>query len=372
MRSIALALIPVFSLQAQQTGAIARVTVTPENPTVIAGDSMQLVARALDAAGQPVQGAQFLFNAAGTARFEGRVDSAGFVRSGSTGTIPVTVTAFLPGGRPVVTTVNVKMVPGPATRIAFDQRIAKLVVGQSYVLGAAAYSAANDKRADDITWRSSAPAVARVGADGRVTALAAGSATITASAGRASASLPIAVAASNVASFTLTPETRNARTGDVIRFAAAARDATGATISGLSPSWSFSPGQGMIGQDGGFVGYEAGNYTITATLGNRVAQATVKLAAREVRRPAIVVGRLPRTRFSTEEVWLHPNGKNAYLGSGRGGDVMYTLDISDPANPIVTDSIIANTRRVNDVMTTPDGSFSCSLVRARATAATAS
>jgi hypothetical protein len=49
-----------------------------------------------------------------------------------------------------------------------------------------------------------------------------------------------------------------------------------------------------------------------------------------VRRAATVVGRLPRTRFRTEEVWIHPNGKIAYLGSGGGGDVMYTIDISKP------------------------------------------
>src|SRR5262249_3385279 len=46
-----------------------------------------------------------------------------------------------------------------------------------------------------------------------------------------------------------------------------------------------------------------------------------------------------------------------YLGSGGGGDVMYALDISNPAKPVVTDSVIANTRRVNDMMTTPDGKF---------------
>ena len=60
-------------------------------------------------------------------------------------------------------------------------------------------------------------------------------------------------------------------------------------------------------------------------------------------------------RFGTEEVWIHPNGKIAYLGSGGGGDVLFAIDISDPAKPVVTDSIVTNTRRVNDVMTTPDG-----------------
>ena len=114
-------------------------------------------------------------------------------------------------------------------------------------------------------------------------------------------------------------------------------------------------GRGTLEADGAFVGYDPGTYVVSASFGNRSADATVTLAPRDVRRPATVVGRLPRTRFTTEEVWIHPNGKNAYLGSGSGGDVMYALDISDPARPVVTDSIVTNTRRVNDVMTTPDG-----------------
>jgi hypothetical protein len=113
----------------------------------------------------------------------------------------------------------------------------------------------------------------------------------------------------------------------------------------------------MITSDGAFVGYQPGRYTVSATFGARGAETLVTLAPRDVRRPATVVGRLPRTRFTTEEVWIHPNGVNAYLGSGSGGDVLYVLDISDPANPRVTDSLVADTRRVNDVMTTPDGTI---------------
>jgi hypothetical protein len=113
----------------------------------------------------------------------------------------------------------------------------------------------------------------------------------------------------------------------------------------------------MIDQRGAFVGYEPGEYLVTATQGGRSASALVRLADRDVRRPMEVVGRLPRTRFRTEELWIHPDGKHAYLGSGRGGDVMYAIDISNPAKPVVTDSIVANTRRVNDIMTTPDGKY---------------
>jgi hypothetical protein len=46
-----------------------------------------------------------------------------------------------------------------------------------------------------------------------------------------------------------------------------------------------------------------------------------------------------------------------YLGTGGGGDRLYVIDVSDPANPFVTDSLMADTRRVNDNMTTPDGRY---------------
>ncbi|MBW3656450.1 MAG: hypothetical protein KY444_10105, partial [Gemmatimonadetes bacterium] len=199
--------------------------------------------------------------------------------------------------------------------------------------------------------------VARVNEAGVLQALAPGRARVTAAAGAASGAVEVEVVPDNVARLEITPATHAARTGDVVRFRVTARDAQGREIPGLTPSFSFSPGEGAIGPDGAFVGYEARPYTVTALLGRHSADATVTLRHRDVRRPATIVGRLPRTRFSTEEVWLHPNGRNAYLGSGSGGDVLYVLDVSDPANPVVTDSMVSNTRRVNDVMTTPDGRF---------------
>ncbi|HMG19610.1 MAG TPA: hypothetical protein VK573_12865, partial [Gemmatimonadales bacterium] len=153
------------------------------------------------------------------------------------------------------------------------------------------------------------------------------------------------------------PAGARVRQGDVVQFTARALTAAGREITGLTPAWSFSPGEGMITDEGSFVGYETGDYVVTASFGTRSAEVPVTLAPRNARRPVEVVGRLPRSLFTTEEVWIHPNGRIAYLGSGSGGDRMYAIDISDPAKPVVTDSIVANTRRVNDIMTTPDGKF---------------
>src|SRR6478609_470208 len=333
---------------------IARIQITPEKPSIIARDSVRIVAVALDSAGQPVPNANIRYFGAG-GRFEAAVDSTGMLRSGSTGFFNVRVVATVAGTRPVVQTVTVEMLPGAAAKISVAPNVTKLIAGQRMRYTAESYSAADDKRNDPIKWRSSAPAILRVTPEGLVTAVAAGRATLIASVGTVEQRLPVTVVANTIASMTVTSGSATAKTGDVIHFAANPLTAQGRKVDGLTPQWSMSGGQGLITPDGAFVGYNAGVYVVTASFGNRTAEATITLEPRDVRRQVTLVGRLPRTRFSTEEVWVHPNGKVAYLGSGSGGDVMYAIDISDPSKPVVTDSVQTNTRRVNDVMTTPDG-----------------
>jgi hypothetical protein len=352
-------LLAVLALQQPQTPTqeIARIIVTPASRSMTAGDTLRLRAEARDANGAVIPGVTFRYRLGAGARFEGRVDSLGLVTAGSTSTLPVTVTATAAGIRPRFEVVEIKAVAGPAASIEIAPGTAKLVAGQRLRLAGRVFSAAGDRRTDAIVWKSSNPAVATVNAAGLVTAAGAGSANIVATVGGVSKTLPVQVVAGSLAAVTLNPETVDARTGDVIRFSVDAKDAKGKAIAGLTPTWSFSPGHGVMEDDGAFVGYEPGEYTITASFGTRSVQATVNLTDRDVRRPLTLVGRLPRSRFSTEEVWLHPDGKHAYLGSGSGGDVLYAIDISDPSRPTVTDSVISNTRRVNDVMTFPDGKF---------------
>lgn len=346
--------VPATAPVVQPPAQGARLVVTPADPVVVAEDTLRLRAQVVDAAGQPIANAQIRFVAAGGV-FEGRVEPDGLVHSGSTGTLPVTVVAQIVGQPAITQRVEVRMVPGPAATITLDQMPTRLVPGQRFVLVPTVKSAAGDVRRDRVNWTSSNPAAVAVNADGMIEARAGGRAVLTGRVDRASITVPVDVVTSRVASMSITPSSREARTGDVIRFQVTAKDAAGRTITGLTPTYSFSPGQGIIDRDGAFTGYEGGTYLVTATLGTQSAQAVVRLAPRDVRRPATVVGRLPRMKFTTEEVWLHPTREIAYLGTGSGGDRMYTIDITDKANPVVTDSIVENTRRVNDIMTTPDG-----------------
>jgi hypothetical protein len=350
---LSIAAVSIIGARHLPAQGVARVSVTPAAPTVVAGQTLQLRAEALDASGRPVPGAVIKFQQT-AAQFEGLVSDSGLVSAGSVGTIPVTVSAIVPGQKPTITKVTVNIVPGPAASLVAEPSAVKLVTGQSFALRAKSYSTTGDLRRDAIRWSSSSP-ILTVGADGTITAVRPGTATVTAAVGNVRNAVRVEVVDANVASLTITPSSPHARTGDVIRFALSVKNAAGQQITGLTPTWLFSPGQGQIDADGSFVGYDAGSYTVSAAVGQRIAQTTVTLTPRDVRRPATVVGSVVRTAFPTSEVWVHPNGKVAYLGTHLGGDRVYVLDVSNPAAPAIVDSVVVNARVINDVMTSEDG-----------------
>jgi len=342
--------------EAQGAPRIGRLGVSPADLTVTVGDTMRIRVEVFDPEGSSIPEASLRFQAIG-GQFEGSVDPSGLVTAGATGTLPVGVFVIVPGADPVPVRLDVQMVPGPAAVVTVDAAPSRLVVGQRVTLRAQARSRYGDVITDLIRWGTSAPSVATVDAGGRVTALQPGRVTISAESGPASTPVTIEVVPNNIASIQMSPVVAQGRQGDVIRFEVSPRDAQGRPIEGLTPAFSFSPGNGMIDPDGAFVGYLPGEYVVTANFGDRIAEARVTLTPRAARRPLRVVGRLPRTLFTTEEVWVHPNGEVVYLGTGGGGDRMYAIDVTDPTNPVVTDSLMADTRRVNDVMTTPDGRY---------------
>jgi len=331
---------------------VARIVVTPANPTVVAGDSIRLRAEAVDSAGRPVPNATLRFFGGS---FEGSVDaSTGTVRGGFRGILPVRVVASVPGTRPTrPQLINVQVVSPPAARIAVEPAVAKVIVGQRLKLTARVFAANGDTREDDVRWTTSAPRVVRVESDGRIAALAPGNATLTATSGSASQTVVLQVAANTVRRLEISGGASDAKTGDVLRFRVTARDAAGREVSGLTPMWTMAPGNGAIAQAGVLVANQAGEYTVTASFGTTSTEATVRVAHRAVRRPTTTVGRVPIARLPTAEFWPHPNGRNAYLSTI--GDRIYALDISNPAEPRITDSVIVDARVINDVMSTADG-----------------
>jgi hypothetical protein len=340
--------------QAQAPSPVARITVEPAEPWLVVGDSVRLRAQALDSTGRPVSDARLRFFGGG---FEGSVnDSTGVVRGGSRGVLRVYVLAFVPdraASKPTI--VNVTINPPPAARVVVRPAVSRLAVGQRLTLGADVFAANGDQRDDRARWTSSAATVARVGADGQLEAVAPGRATITAAAGGAQGGLTVEVVANTVRRLEITGGAAEARTGDVLRFRAAAKDVNGRDVAGLTPVWTMAPGNGLIDQDGAFVANDPGDYTVTATLGAVTTERVVRVRSRDARRKTHTVGRVAVKGLLTAEFWPHPDGKHAYLSTV--GDRVYALDITNPASPRITDSVVVDARHINDVMSTADGKW---------------
>ncbi len=333
---------------------VARVTVVPEEVAVQVGDTVRLRATAEDSAGRPVKEIVVRWFQSG-GHFEGRVDSTGLVTGGSTGTLTVSALVSTPaGGSPATGFARVTVLPQPAARLVFEPEPSRLYAGQSVTVDAIPYSATNDRRYDQVIWSSDRPAVVAVSPTGQLRAGRPGTAKLTARAGRASRSLTVTVVANPVTSLEIKPETTSVRTGDVVRFAFHARSRGGRGVPDVVPEWSLSPGSGAIEQDGHFVAETPGRYRVTASFAGRTADATVEVRPRDARRPSTLVGRVP-LKVRAAEFWLHPNGKNGYLSTI--ADRIYAIDVSNPATPAITDSVVVDARTINDVMTTEDGKF---------------
>jgi hypothetical protein len=340
---------------------IARVDVTPPEYALQVGDTVRLRATAYDSSGRPMPEAVIRWFASG-GFFEGGVDSTGLVSAGSTGTLNVTAVAELPG-RAVKSTMGfarITVLPQPAVKLGVTPRPERILAGMSLVLEAVPYAANNDRRYDRVTWKSSSPGIVAVSPIGRLTARAVGRATITAAAGKASASWTVVVVPNPVVRVSLAPADTAVRSGDVVRFGFGATDAARKPVDAARPEWAVS----AVGQGGGsatvdgagvFVADQPGTYRVIATLGARTAEAVVQVAPRNVTRQVSIVGRLPLKGLAAAELWLHPDGKHAYMSTI--ADRIYAIDISDPAKPTLTDSVLVDARIVNDVMTTEDGRY---------------
>ncbi|HEX5819433.1 MAG TPA: hypothetical protein VFY20_11165, partial [Gemmatimonadales bacterium] len=246
---------PLLSTASAQQSAQGRLEVTPAEPVMVAGDSLRLTARLLDATGAPVPGATIRFQTAGMG--PGAIDSMGMVRGGAPGTVNIAVVALVPGGKPVIRQMGVRLVPGPAARLDVTGVPSRLVPGQRVRPSVRVLSAAGDDRGDAVTWTSAAPAIVRVGPGGELEARRGGRTTLTAQAGAARATVPVEVLASVPASLSVEASAARVRRGDVVQLTLSARDGAGRPVSGLAPVWSFAPGQGHLEPDGTFVPYEA-------------------------------------------------------------------------------------------------------------------
>ena len=342
-----LAIVPFLLLitiaTAQQptpTSAVKTVEVKASVAEDEVGQKVKLTVVAKDAGGNIV-------NEQPSSYFAGPFDIAAADTSGTVSLFgPGEVTAgAIVGGKSGFTTF--KVMPATIKTVEIKSITTPLVAGSTVQLEATARIASGDPRTSvPITWTSDKPAVATVDAGGVVTGVGPGKATIRAAAGAASALTTITIVKSNLRSLAVEPASTSARTGDVVHFTA-----KGTPSNDFTARWSVTGAGATIYPDGAFVAEQPGTYIINASSGNITASASVLVTPRNAERDLEVVGRAPFKQFQGAEEWII--GNYAYYSTISDRFLVY--DISDPAHPKLTDTVMVDARLVNDIMTTADG-----------------
>ncbi|MBT8489093.1 MAG: hypothetical protein HKO77_05700, partial [Gemmatimonadetes bacterium] len=126
------------------------------------------------------------------------------------------------------------------------------------------------------------------------------------------------------------------------------------------PEWSLSGVGAQVDDDGGegvFVAEEPGTYRVTARMGeNDVVSGVVIVEARGSDAELVQVGRGGIAGHHSGDVWVFEgvDGRDyAYIGTFMY-DWMKVFDVTDPGNPVLTDSLQLDARRINDVKIHPD------------------
>jgi hypothetical protein len=111
------------------------------------------------------------------------------------------------------------------------------------------------------------------------------------------------------------------------------------------------------GEEGVFVAETPGVYRVTAQIGmNSSRSLLIQVGERESASRLVKVGRGAISTHHSGDVWVFEglDGRDyAYIGTFHH-DWAKVWDVTDPANPVLTDSIQADARRINDVKVHPN------------------
>lgn len=255
---------------------VASVSVIPGSLSLTVGQTATVSALTLDADRRVLTGRAVSWVSGNSA--VASVDASGLVRAVGAGSTTITASSEGKTGSAQVTITAPAAVP--VASVAVTPSSGTLAVGGSVSLSATTRDASGATLSGrNVAWSSSAPQVATVSSSGVVTAVAAGTATISASSeGRTgSASITVqAPAAAPVASVSVTPGTGTITVQGTLNLSATTRDASGSILSGRTVTWSSNtPQVATVSQTGVVTAVAPGNAMITATSEGRSGSASI-------------------------------------------------------------------------------------------------
>lgn len=354
MHPIPMTLACLALLFAVQAAAPDTVVITPAEAVIEVGEMQQFTARAYDASGAETEGAVAQWFVQDEHVLT--IDEDGLATAHRPGTAQVVAVIE---GKPAYASVLVPQLP-PAS-ITAELPVMAVLAGTTVPLTVAVRSRLNERLPNaPLRYDTGNRRVATVDEDGRVTGVAPGQAMITVKAGRATAQIRVTVTENTATSYQIAQNRVSIRRGDVVRMRVIAEDDNGDRIAGVHPTWMVTALAATIhedGPDGLFVAEEAGVYTITAIIGPEIARSiTVDVGPRRYNARLVSVGRGAITNHHSGDTWAFEgvDGRDyAYVGTFLY-DWMKAIDVTDPANPVLTDSVQVDARRINDVKIHPN------------------
>lgn len=364
-----------FALAGSLVAQERSLKVEPSQLELKIGQSAQLHPQVLDGAGNPEE-VQLLFFSLGRGSIS--VDKDGRVKAFQAGDFSVRVRTTDALSERLSVTIPVHVVPAEIFSLEFLEAPERLFEGAREEVALRIVDEFGKERPDlKPELSSSDPSVARLDPYGRLVAVAPGVAILEATCRGVRQVRQVRVEANPVHSLSLKLVTSGMhaaaagtiRTGDVLQFETQALDADGAPLENIPIQYSvFADTEDNLGQSasgqvdpsGRFVAETPGLYTIHASSGERHAQHTVQIKARNVQRKIQLIGRGKVHDVHTSDLWVWEgqDGRDyAVTGTwGADGETRF-WDVTDPSKMEEIAGITVDARTVNDVKISADGSL---------------
>jgi trimeric autotransporter adhesin len=256
---------------------VAGVQVTAPRQTVVEGSTLALEVVAIDSLGRPLTGRTVTWSSGDT--LVATVSSVGLVTGRRVGRTQIAASI---DGRSA--TVPVTVTPRLVASIAVTPTTPSLLVGGALQLTARPLDDAGVALSDrPVFWSTSNALVAAIDANGFVTGVAPGVATITATSEVRSTTVAVTVLPVPVATVQIAPVLDTIFVTQTLQLRPTTRDSTGAVLEGRVVQWSSqSPAIATVSATGLVVGVATGTVTITGVSEGRSATARVVVVPQPV------------------------------------------------------------------------------------------
>jgi uncharacterized protein YjdB len=266
---------------------LATVTISPLNPSVVAGTTKQFSATTLDQNNVPI-GATLSWSSSNTS--VGTINSAGLFTALTAGTTTITVTATngtVTKTASTTATVTITAIAPVLTTVTISPLNPSVVAGATKQFSATTLDQNNAPIGATLSWSSSNTSVGTINSAGLFTALTAGTTTINVTAtngtvtktASTTATVTITAIAPVLTTVTISPLNPSVVAGTTKQFSATTLDQNNAPI-GATLSWTSSnTAVGTINSAGLFTAVKAGTTTITVTATNGTVTKTASTIA---------------------------------------------------------------------------------------------